>query len=277
MKQPDEDGSAVSITIGKVDSDRRTWMRQISTLAGLAALSGPLAALQGCGGGGGDDAPPGPRPSAGAHGLSFLKIGDNVNPVSVDLAATQASGSTILVCVGRGLGSALPNSQHALPTDNAGNAPYVQQGTAHAYTLWTNAGTALYAFSGATGRPLHRISVPNSPDATDEVTLAVVEVRNGRRIQAKWVERLAPDPLTSDTITTTGPATLVAFWWGDGGVTVHTAVPGNGFTPVDSLLISAQIVQCAVAVRDVATAGTYSVTWTATPVQGAQLWIVAVE
>ncbi|HVK84497.1 MAG TPA: hypothetical protein VM513_10350 [Kofleriaceae bacterium] len=34
-------------------------------------------------------------------------------------------------------------------------------------------------------------------------------------------------------MTTTGPATLVAFWWGDGGVWGDkTAVPNNGFVVV---------------------------------------------
>jgi hypothetical protein len=36
-------------------------------------------------------------------------------------------------------------------------------------------------------------------------------------------------------------------------------------------------VQCAVAVKNVITPGTYNVTWTSTPVQGAQLWLIAVQ
>jgi len=54
-------------------------------------------------------------------------------------------------------------------------------------------------------------------------------------------------------------------------------VPDNGFVVVDSVLAAGALVQCAVAVREVADAGTYDVTWTATPTQGAQLWIVAVQ
>jgi hypothetical protein len=56
-----------------------------------------------------------------------------------------------------------------------------------------------------------------------------------------------------------------------------TAVPDSGFTVVDSVLASGALVQCAVAVRQVSAAGTYNVTWAATPAQGAQLWIVAVQ
>jgi hypothetical protein len=79
-------------------------------------------------------------------------------------------------------------------------------------------------------------------------------------------------------VTTSGPATLVAFWWGDAGTQGQkNAVPGDGFVRVDAILDEGSLVQCAVAVRDVDAAGTYSVTWTATPMQGAQLWLVAVE
>ena len=75
-----------------------------------------------------------------------------------------------------------------------------------------------------------------------------------------------------------GPATLVAYWWGDAGVDDDkTAVPDNGFTVVDSILLAGALVQCAVATKEVAEAGTYDVTWTATPTQGAQLWLVAVQ
>jgi hypothetical protein len=54
-------------------------------------------------------------------------------------------------------------------------------------------------------------------------------------------------------------------------------VPDNGFTVVDDLLEPGNLVQGAVAVKNVTVAGTYDVTWTSTPVQGAQLWLVAVQ
>jgi len=36
-------------------------------------------------------------------------------------------------------------------------------------------------------------------------------------------------------------------------------------------------VQCAVAVKEVSAAGEYEVTWTATPRQAAQLWLMALQ
>jgi len=37
------------------------------------------------------------------------------------------------------------------------------------------------------------------------------------------------------------------------------------------------LVQCAVAKKTVSAAGTYNVTWTSTLIQGAQLWLAAVQ
>ncbi len=97
-------------------------------------------------------------------------------------------------------------------------------------------------------------------------------------IDAKWHEVAAGRPLTSPAVTTTGPALLVAWWWGDADVRADkTAIPDNGFAVVDAILLEGALVQCAVAVKQVELAGTYLVTWAATPLQGAQLWIAAVQ
>jgi hypothetical protein len=186
--------------------------------------------------------------------------------------ATQASGSTLLVCVGRGVVSA-----HSRPTDDQGNA-YVQAGEAHTYRLWPNSGTALYVCQSARGGAAQRVTAAK-PIGSDETTLTVVEVVNGGSVgEVKWSEVNAGRPLTSPSVTTSGAALLVAWWWGDADVRFEkTATPDNGFTVVDAILLEGALVQCAVAVRAVETAGTYQVTWTSTPVQGAQLWIAGVQ
>jgi len=103
-------------------------------------------------------------------------------------------------------------------------------------------------------------------------------VNGGAIVDVKWNEVLAGNPLTSRNVTTTGPALLVAWWWGDAGVDFEkTAVPDNKFTVIDSVLLEGALVQCAVAVRRVNSAGKYRVTWTASPIQGAQLWIAVVQ
>jgi hypothetical protein len=185
---------------------------------------------------------------------------------------TRASGSTLLACVGRGV-----VSTHSAPTDNKGNA-FVQIGATHTYSLWQSSGTALYGCVQAAGGVGHVVTAAK-PAPADETTFSVVEIINGGVLQDfKWKEVLRGNPITSDSVTTTGPALLVAWWWGDADVVNDkTAVPDSGFTVIDSILLQGALVQCAVAVRQVSSAGTYQVTWSATPLQGAQLWIAAVQ
>jgi hypothetical protein len=206
----------------------------------------------------------------GAHALVFQWFGGGLTTISTSALSTAATGSTILVGVGRGAISA-----HEQPTDNKSNPAYPQVGSTHAYTNWPTSGTALYVTEDAVGGAGHIIST-DTP-SSDEVTMMAVEVIGGPVEDYAWNEDLSSGPVTSDSVTTAGPATLVAFWWGDGGAAGDkTAVPNNGFTVIESIGLAGDLVQGAVAVRHEANAGTYDVTWTATPDQGAQMWLVAV-
>jgi hypothetical protein len=196
--------------------------------------------------------------------------------------ATQASGSMIVVSVGRG-----DNTLFATPTDTRGNAPYRLRDMMHPYAHpFETSGTALYQFTSALGGAGFQVTTTTGPDHVsgqgDEITVAAVEVIEGTQIQQAWnvvVQQNPPIPVTSGSVTTTGPATLIAFWWGDGFPgTPQSATPNNGFVVVDTnAQETGSFVQCAVAVKTVTAPGTYNVTWTATPVQGAQLWLVAVQ
>ena len=185
---------------------------------------------------------------------------------------TTSSGSMVLACVGRG-----NVSMHVPPTDSRGNT-FVQIGATHVYSLWPSSGTALYGFAPLTAGSGYVVQVAKQ-STYDETTMSVVEILNGNYLQdIKWSEASAGNPITSASVTTTGPALLVAWWWGDGDVNGDkTAVPNNGFSVIHSILAAGELVQCAVAVRQVSAAGTYNVTWTATPTQGAQLWIAAIQ
>jgi hypothetical protein len=246
--------------------------------ASAGGSDGSGGAGAGQGGTGGSEAAGGSQPGVpqiGAHGLSYYRYGENqASTIDAPALSTQPSGSTLIVSAGRGDFSAF-----AAPTDNKGNAPYAQLGTAHTYSYWPTSGTAVYAFPGAVGGANHVLTNTNPPG--DEITFAVVEVTGSSRIQdAQWVEKLnrGGQSITSASVTTTGPATLVAFWWGDGGADEDkVAVPNNGFVVLDSIGLAGSLVQCFVAAREVQDAGTYDVTWEATPPQGAQLWLVAVQ
>lgn len=240
--------------------------------AGTSQGGSPIAGGQGPGGMGG--APNSQQPRVGAHGLAFFGYGANqLTEIDAPALITEPTGSTLVVSAGRGDFSAF-----AAPTDNKGNGPYPQLGTAHTYTNWPGSGTAVYSLTGALGGGGHVVSNSNAPG--DEITLAVVEVTSSSHVQdAQWVERLNDgQPITSATVTTTGPATLVAFWWGDAGVdNDKIAVPDSGFEVLDSVGQAGSLVQCFVAAKEVDAAGSYDVTWDATPPQGAQLWLVAVQ
>ena len=217
-------------------------------------------------------------PRLGAHTLPFDIYGDGTSgaPLSTPAMATQAQGSLMLVSVGRGNFDGFTGGR---PTDNKGNL-YARVGQRHPYTLWPDSGTALYASEQMAGGPGHMVSTRRTD--LDEVTMAAVEVIGGSSvIDAQWNEVLLDSglPVTSLPVTTTGPAMLIAFWWGDGGVGFNSAIPNKGFQVIDAVIgtDSIAVVQCTVAAKRVNKAGTYDVTWMPTPAQGAQLWLVAVQ
>lgn len=258
-----DDGGATTASGGATASSGSASSATQTTTGSTSTSSGQSSSSSGLPG----------APHLGAHGLSFYGYQANSN-ATLDSPAltTQPTGSTLVVSAGRGsLAASAP------PTDNKGNAPFVALGVPHAYTKWPTSGTAVYAFEGAVGGPNHVVTNTNEPG--DEITLAVVEVQDGAHVQdAEWIEKLEGQPITSAKVTTTAPATLVAFWWGDAGVDGDKmATPNNGFTVIDSLGQAGALVQCFVATKDVGAAGEYDVTWTSNPAQGAQLWLVAVQ
>lgn len=213
-------------------------------------------------------------PSLGAHTLLGQEDGFGANPAVTAPINTQASGSSFLVF------NAGYVSNSEAPTDNKGNAwsplgtPVVYHGYDGAYNL--KAYTALDGHGGAG----HVVTIFKNGNASGELTLPFIEVRDAAVIvDSAQVYADAAPQVSSGSVTTTGPAVLVALWWGDGFFLHQTAVPGNGFTVIDEFLDLPpnSAVQCAVAYREVATAGTYHVTWTQSPEQGAILWLIALQ
>ncbi|HET7501942.1 MAG TPA: hypothetical protein VFK02_13085 [Kofleriaceae bacterium] len=218
-------------------------------------------------------------PGVGAWGLADYHLDTSTDQFSLSTPpmSTSASGSTIVVSIGRG-----DNRQFVLPTDNKGNSPYQQLGDVQTYPSYPQSGTAVYAFTGAKGGNDFRVSTTrdkNDAGQMDEITIAAIEIVEGKTIQDfAWIKG-TDDPLTSASVTTTGPATLIAFWWGDGFPHVpQSATPNNDFFRIATNADERDdFVQCAVAAKNVTEPGTYDVTWAATPTQGAQLWLIAVQ
>jgi Calx-beta domain/FG-GAP-like repeat/Bacterial Ig-like domain (group 2)/ASPIC and UnbV len=212
-------------------------------------------------------------PTLGAHAVVFVPFNSPAGVLSTNPINTQATGSTVLAWVGRGAISTFTSA--TVPTDNRGNTS-TQIGTTHSYApLFPNSGMALYTFPTFAGGNGDVFSVPMP--TPDEVTLMVVEIKNGGLIQDSQWNQVSNGPQTSLSVTTTGPATLVSFWTGDASASSVTAVPNNGFTVIDSQLLANNAIEAAVATKDVSAAGTYNVTWTATPQQTGYIWLVAVQ
>ena len=210
----------------------------------------------------------------GAHLLLTQPNGLGVSPAVSTAVATQPSGSALLLLVG---GYA---SNDAAPTDSYANR-WQRIGKSVVYRGYGGSfDVTAYAAMAARGGARQQISVMKSAQPNGEVSVPFVEIRHAARLQD--LAQNYPSPglvVTSGSVTTTAPATLLAFWWGDAGVKRMTATPNNGFAVIDRFLKlpDSSGVQCAVAFREVSAAGTYNVSWTSAPVQGAILWLFAFQ
>jgi hypothetical protein len=208
--------------------------------------------------------------SVQAHSLKFHRLDSGQSEIVSAGLPPSNQDSIVIVSVGRGKKAAF-----VPPTDGT-DRPFDQLGDIHAYTMWKNSGTALYAKTYSESRPA--ITIHNVTPASDEITMGAVAVAGTRVQDFSWIEVLSGSPLTSRSVRTTGPAILIAYWWGDAGEPKwKRAVPNNGFRVIDRVLAPGALVQCSVAVKSVASAGEYNVTWAAAPTQGAQLWLVAIQ
>jgi hypothetical protein len=213
-------------------------------------------------------------PSLGAHVFLGQGEGLGVSPAVTPAMDTQATGSVFVIF------NAGYSSNDGSPTDTYGNR-WKSLGRPLTYADYGDRfNVQAYVASAGKGGPAHTVSITKRGEPKGELSLPFVEVRNASRIQA-FAQNYADKALVvaSDEITVDGPATLLAFWWGDGGVKSMTATPGDGFQLIDAFvqLPDESGVQGAVAWRQVDAAGTYRVHWTVAPVQGAALWIIAIR
>jgi len=225
----------------------------------------------GPGGGGGKGIP-----TLGAHVLLTHDQNVGTNPATTKPVVTQPTGSTLLAV---SLGWI---SNYATPTDSLTNT-WTSLGGMHPYATadsQTNFYTAAWAVPAARGGAGETLSAVKAGDPTGEISLALIEIKNGGVVkQVAYAYPSSDKPITPGSVTTSGPATLIAVWSGDSWDLSHTAVPNNGFTVFDSYLKLGPTsgVQVALASKDVPAAGTYSVTWTETPAQGAACYLIAIE
>jgi hypothetical protein len=217
-----------------------------------------------------------PPSSVAAHALVFQRQHGELTQLALPPLSSGGRDGLVLISIGRGIASAT----HA-PVDSISGLLATAIGEPHRYTKYPESGTALYSIPMPNGAPA-RTMITRLP-AGDELTMAAVHVGRSHVQDVAWKEAypgkiFRRNTVRSPQVRTSGPATLVAFWWGDAGVRGEkTAVPGQGFRVLDAVLFEGALVQCAVAVKEVDAAGSYDVSWTATPRQAAQLWLIALQ
>lgn len=228
-------------------------------LAALAMLSPPLSSN--------------PPPALGAHVFVGQAEGLGSRPAVTPPVDTRGDGSVFIVF------NAGYASNDAAPTDTYRNT-WKRLGKPVTYAGYAAFAVKAYYAMGGKGGPGHRVSIDKPGNATGELSLPFVEVMHATRAPQVVQTYAAPSgEVRSGSITVDGPATLLAFWWGDGGVKRMSVAPGDGFTTIDAFtrLPDESGVQGVVAWKQVDTAGTYDVSWKVEPAQGASLWIVAVR
>lgn len=229
------------------------------------------------------DATPDAGVTAFSHGRVSQTYGSGHNPEL--LTRDTTSGSTILLMMG---GKTSDITQG--PTDDHGNT-YALVGAEHDYTNWPGYGTTVWKVANASGGTGHTWS--QYVTEFDESTMFEIEIQGAGSSptittafsqhdnSGAYASSHATVSLTSGSVTTTGPATLIALWWGAGPTSYgdHIATPDSGFTNLEAWTFDDPngYVQGYMAYKTVAGAGTYNVTWTYHPAQGAELWLIAVQ
>lgn len=220
------------------------------------------------------DASPPPNDLGFAHGINVQGYGSALGPVKITRDTT--SGNTFLVALG-GNHSDIDDA----PTDSYGNTWTLV--AIDDYTDWPGYGSAVWATTNATGGSNHVFN--QSVTAFDELTMFLVEVPAGSSptILSSFAQKansVGGTTMASATITTTGPARFVSFWYGAGnaGSGNHTAttntgagLDGYGFDDPNGY------VQAFDSIEDQASAGTYGHTWTYSPSQGTQVREIAIQ
>lgn len=211
----------------------------------------------------------------GDHGGDWDIQGSGTSPQTVTID-TQASGSSLIVVTLTDPGI------YGTPTDNYSNTFTLLESSGYHGGLWSPFGVEVYGKASAAGGSGHAVSISKS-SATEESTLIVIEGLGATIQDTSIVTRAgagAGVAYTSASVTTTGPALLVAAWGGDGSqlLTDQTVAPEAGWTLVESLFLGATAyIQAAVAVKAVSGAGTYTVDWTPVQDQGAILFLAAIQ
>lgn len=218
-----------------------------------------------------------PSSSAGNYNNDYDIDGAGTSPQTVTIASNNGKAVLLLVLGNR--------NEQGTPTDNQSNsyasALLRQQG--YAGGLWDPYDMRVYGLATANGGASHTLSVTKT-DAVRESTIVAIattgDVIQAHSIVARAAAGAGPN-YTSLSVVATGPALLVAFWSGDGGLALGSldAAPqtGTGWTmPIGVFIEATAHIQHALAIKQVE-AGTHTITWDHADNQGAILFLAAIQ
>lgn len=211
----------------------------------------------------------------GAHTLHGVLDGDGSGTETTSPIVTQSSGSSYVWFEGG------YTSNNQKPTDNKSNSTTVT-GTPRAYNGFSGAFNFKYwVVENGNGGSGHTLSCVLNGQPAGEVVLGLIEAKGATALTDSSEDYPSSgNPNTSTPVTVSGPATLIAIWTGDNPGTTNTATPGDGFSTIEDYTVwppGETSVQTVVAAKEVTSAGSYGITWTATPTQGAILTLLAFE
>jgi hypothetical protein len=217
-------------------------------------------------------------PGIGAADLRYhTENGTIADSISIPLAVSN-NGNGGIILVGQATYFPFDNLGLAAPVDTRGTI-YNKVVADAPYRGYPSVGNAVFSASVGSGNGPLTITIKKSI-AAGEITVNAVHIPNGTKVTAapRTYPSAGSGVQRSGSVTTNGPAVLVAWWWGDGSLgTTHVANPANGFQIISALTLDGNIVQCTVAVKVVSAAGTYDAAWFSTSGEGAMLALVAVE
>lgn len=201
----------------------------------------------------------------GAHGKVVQLYGAGSNPAQVTLTTTN--GSTFLVFIG-GKSSDIDTG----PTDNKGNT-YARVDVVREYPDYAGYGQAVWITRNAVGGASHTFST--FVTAFDECTMMVVEVKGAPFVASKAFSTQANSGAGATQnvgpVVATAECAFLSTWAGAGPVgTNHTASANQGLAELEFYGTDNPngYVQMELA-GAVKSAGSYTVTWSHTPNQGA--------
>lgn len=215
------------------------------------------------------------------HGLSRQLYGQGGRGVApegyINLTIETTDGATWII--GRG---GMISDMATAPTDSEGNT-FTLIGSTHEYTDWSGYGFSSWICTSGNGGAGHKFTCNVTLD--DEHTLSVIEVPAGYEVEDSAHVQVAnasgSTSHVSGDVTTAGAAILIAHWWGAGpvGSGDHIVTANNGFVLVDCWGVDDPngYVQHYVFAKAVETGGTYNVTFTQSPSQGAQSLLLALS